>query len=145
MEAGVFVLQISKHIRITLLVLFGRASLMSPSHAIGRNCLSPSLTMIPMLDRVLYNFLHDEAKFKKSIFKKLFIFFNSKQLLHSRFYAWWCVEGIKHVTEMVTITATNRPVLAGICKHVAYYSPSNVHIYSLLAEQLCCSVVSLLL
>jgi len=29
-----------------------------------------------MLDRVLYNFLHDEAKFKKSIFKKLFIFFS---------------------------------------------------------------------
>ena len=26
------------------------------------------------------------------------------------------------------------------CKHVAYYSPPNVHIYSLLAEQLCCSV-----
>jgi len=30
----------------------------------------PSLTMIPMLDRVLYNFLYDEAKFKKSIFKE---------------------------------------------------------------------------
>ena len=30
------------------------------------------------------------------------------------------------------------------CKHVAYYSPPNVHIYSLLAEQLCCSVMSLL-
>jgi hypothetical protein len=55
--------------------VIGRASLMSPSHDIGWNCLSPSLTMIPMLDRVLYNFLHDEAKFKKSIFKKLFIFF----------------------------------------------------------------------
>ena len=31
------------------------------------------------------------------------------------------------------------------CKHVAYYSPPNVHIYSLLAEQLCCSVMSLML
>jgi len=31
-----------------------------------------------------------------------------------------------------------------ICKHVAYYSPPNVHIYSLPAEQLCCSVMSLL-
>jgi len=30
------------------------------------------------------------------------------------------------------------------CKHVAYYSPANIHIYSLLAEQLCCSVMSLL-
>jgi len=30
------------------------------------------------------------------------------------------------------------------CKHVTYYSPPNVHIYSLLAEQLCCSVMSLL-
>jgi hypothetical protein len=28
------------------------------------------------------------------------------------------------------------------CKHVVYYSPPNVHIYSLLAEQLCCSVMS---
>ena len=33
---------------------------------------------------------------------------------------------------------------AAVCKHVAYYSPPNVHIYSLLAEQLCCSVMSLL-
>ena len=30
------------------------------------------------------------------------------------------------------------------CKHVAYYSPPNVHIYSLLAEHLCCSVMFLL-
>jgi len=30
------------------------------------------------------------------------------------------------------------------CRHVAYYSPPNVHIYSLLAEQPCCSVMSLL-
>jgi hypothetical protein len=31
-----------------------------------------------------------------------------------------------------------------LCKHTAYYNPPNVHIYSLLAEQPCCSAMSLL-
>ena len=38
----------------------------------------------------------------------------------------------------------SQPIFSPACKHVAYYSPPNVHIYSLLAEQLCCSVMSLL-
>ena len=38
----------------------------------------------------------------------------------------------------------SRPIFSAACKYVAYHSPPNVHIYSLLAEQLCCSVMSLL-
>jgi len=62
-----------------------------------------------MLDRVLYIFLHDEAKFKKSIFKKLFILFFQFQATFA-LKVLCLVMCVKHVTEMVTTTGTNRPV-----------------------------------
>ena len=64
---------------------------------------------------------------------------------NKHFCALWTIASVDHLLPpLPTFKISNGLLNGASCKHVAYYSPPNVHIYSLLAEQLCCSAMSLL-
>ena len=67
------------------------------------------------------------------------------EFIRLRDYKIWVTEvTIPSSHERAQQVAKDPVAAADFCKHVAYYSPPNVHIYSLLTEQPCCSVMSLL-